>query len=39
MRLVGAAVMLGPKSALDTKLLARARTVKGEIVRMLSSRP
>jgi hypothetical protein len=39
MRLVGAAVKLSPKSALDAKLLARARAVKNEIVRMLSSRP
>jgi hypothetical protein len=39
MRLVGAAVKLSPKSALDAKLLARARAVKKEIVRMLSSRP
>lgn len=37
MRLVGAAVKLSPKSALDAKLLARA--VKTEIVCMLSSRP
>jgi hypothetical protein len=39
MRLEGAAVKLSPKSALDAKLLARAREVKNEIVRMLSSRP
>jgi hypothetical protein len=39
MRPVGVAVKLSPKSALDVKLLARARAVKNEIVRMLSSRP
>jgi hypothetical protein len=39
MRMVGTAVKLSPKAALDTKLLARARAVKGEIVRMLSARP
>jgi hypothetical protein len=38
MRLVGAAVKLSPKSALDARLLAQARAVKNEIVRMLSSR-
>jgi hypothetical protein len=39
MRIVGAGVRLSPKAALDTSLLARARAVKCELVRMLSSRP
>jgi len=39
MRVVGTAVKLSPKAALDTNLLARARAVKGEIIRMLSARP
>jgi hypothetical protein len=39
MRLVGAAVKLRPKSALDAKLLARARAVKAEMIRMLSRSP
>jgi hypothetical protein len=39
MRVVGTAVKLSPKAALDTNLLARARAVKDEIIRMLSGRP
>jgi hypothetical protein len=39
MRMVDAAVKLSPKSALDKNLLARARAVKDEIIRMLSRRP
>ncbi len=37
MRVVGTAVKSSAKAALDTNLLARARAVKGDIIRMLGA--